>query len=80
MKQKKNLIIHEYELPIVVEEDASGGFVARCATWSDCYSQGDTLEETLNEISYTASSLIELYQEEGLSISQRKYQTRFEAL
>lgn len=68
MRRKKQLTIHEYELPITVEEDPSGGFVARCDSWADCYAQGDTLEEAINEISYVASSLIELYQEEDLPI------------
>jgi len=68
MSQKQKLIIQEYELPITVEQDTSGGFVARCQNWHDCYAQGDTIEEAINEISYVASSLIELYKEEGMEI------------
>jgi len=68
MKQKQNLTISEYELPVTVDQEAEGGFVARCEVWQDCYAQGDTLEEALNEISFVASSLIELYQEEDLPI------------
>ncbi|MBI3385266.1 type II toxin-antitoxin system HicB family antitoxin [Candidatus Gottesmanbacteria bacterium] len=67
MKKQKKLTIFEYELPIIVEGD-SGGFVAKCPNWKDCYAQGETLEETINEISYTASSLIELYKEENITI------------
>lgn len=75
MAQRKNLTISEYELPIVVQKD-TGGFVARCQTWQDCYAQGDTLEEAINEISYVASSLIELYKEEGLPIPLKLKQTK----
>ena len=45
-----------------------GGFTAHCPVWKDCYAQGETIEEALNEASYVASSLIELYKEEELQI------------
>jgi predicted RNase H-like HicB family nuclease len=68
MKKQKKLTILEYELPIVINEDTLGGFMAKCPKWDDCYAQGDTIEEVISEISYVASSLIELYKEEGLKI------------
>lgn len=65
----KNILnIQEYELPIRIIEEMEGGFTASCPLWKDCYAQGETVEETINEISYVASSLIELYQEENLKI------------
>lgn len=51
-----------YELPVVVESER-GGFFASCPIWPDCYAQGDTLEEALNEIHSVAIGLIELYRE-----------------
>ncbi len=66
MKNKKLLTIEEYELPVMVEKDTQGGFVARCPQWSDCYAQGETIEEAINELSHVASSLIELYREEAV--------------
>ncbi len=68
MKKNKTLHIQEYELPITIHEEKEGGFTAVCSAWKDCYAQGDTLEETVNEISSVASSLIELYQEKGIRI------------
>lgn len=68
MKTKKHLTIQQFELPVEVEKQKNGGYLARCPVWSDCYAQGETLEEALNEISYVASSLIELYKEEDLKI------------
>jgi predicted RNase H-like HicB family nuclease len=68
MKRKKRLTIFEFELPIVLEKERDDTFVAKCPSWKDCYAQGDTIEEAINEISYVASSLIELYKEEGLKI------------
>ncbi|KKP80854.1 MAG: hypothetical protein UR81_C0014G0010 [Candidatus Levybacteria bacterium GW2011_GWB1_35_5] len=65
---KKTLDIQEYELPITIQEEKKGGFTASCSVWKDCYAQGETIEEAINEISYVASSLIELYNEEELII------------
>lgn len=67
MKNKKTLSIAEYELPITIHEE-DGAFIAKCNKWKDCYAQGNSLEEAINEIAYVASSLIELYNEEGLKI------------
>lgn len=67
MKKKQKLKILEYELPIVIQQE-KGGYFASCPLWNDCYTQGETIEEAINEISYVASSLIELYKEEGFRI------------
>ena len=80
MKNTKTLHIQEYELPIVVHEEKEGGFTAECLMWNDCYAQGETIEEAINEISYAASSLIELYKEEGMEIPLKlKKETQKEA-
>lgn len=68
MDKSKKLHIQEYELPITIVEEKEGGFTASCSTWQDCYAQGETVEEVINEISYVASSLIELYKEEDKNI------------
>ena len=65
---KKHITIKEYELPIEVQMEKEGGYTALCPIWPDCYAQGDTLEEAINELSSVSGSLIELYQEEGLTI------------
>ncbi|OGK19258.1 hypothetical protein A3D80_03970 [Candidatus Roizmanbacteria bacterium RIFCSPHIGHO2_02_FULL_40_13b] len=68
MNNNKTLTIKEYELPIVIQKETGGGFTAYCSQWKDCYAQGDMIEEVINEVSYVASSLIELYEEEGMKI------------
>jgi predicted RNase H-like HicB family nuclease len=68
MSKSKLINIQEFELPIAIQEDKEGGFIATCPLWKDCYAQGDSIEEAINEISYVASSLIELYKEEGMKI------------
>lgn len=57
----------EYELPIKVVPE-KGGFYASCPIWKDCYAQGDSVDEVVQEIAAAASSLIEIYEEEGLEI------------
>jgi len=68
MKQTKKLKVQEFELPVKIDQDPSGGYVATSPIWQDCYAQGDSLDEAVNEIIAVASSLIELYKEEGLRI------------
>jgi len=61
-----------YELPIKIEKQKAGGFVATSPTWEDAYAQGDTIEEAILEITAVAQSLIELYNEEGLPVPLKK--------
>jgi len=67
MKQK-TLEIFEYELPVKIEKDKYGGYVASSPKWKDCYAQGDTIDEVVSEITGVAASLIELYKEEDLKV------------
>lgn len=64
----KNPKVFEYELPIEIEPQKVGGFVVTCPIWSDCFAQGDTVDEAILEITAVAQSLIELYKEENLEI------------
>lgn len=66
LKQTKK--VSEYELPIKIAPQKEGGYVVVCPKWSDCYAQGDTVDEAVLEITAVAQSLIELYKEEGLKI------------
>lgn len=66
LKQTKRVL--EYELPVEIKPQKEGGFVAICPDWSDCFAQGDTVDEAILEITAVAQSLIELYKEEGLIV------------
>lgn len=68
MRKAATLKVLEYELPVKIEKDQSGGFVAVSPSWPDCYAQGDSIDEVINEITAAAASLIELYKEEGLKV------------
>ena len=41
----KTLNIQEYELPVTIRKEKKGGFTASCPKWSDCYAQGETIED-----------------------------------
>ena len=43
---KKNL----YDFKVIIEPDESGGFVISCPSLQGCYSQGDTIDEALENI------------------------------
>ncbi len=64
--------VSEYELPIKIVPQKEGGYVVICPKWSDCYAQGDTVDEAVLEVTAVAQSLIELYKEEGLKIPLKK--------
>lgn len=65
---KKITKVSRYELPLKIEPQKGGGFVATSLTWTDCYAQGDSVDEAILEAIAVAQSLIELYKEEGLQI------------
>lgn len=60
--------VESFELPLIIEPQKEGGFVAISPPWSDCYAQGDSVDEAVLEVTAVAQSLIELYKEEGLKI------------
>jgi len=64
---RKTIVIKQYQLPVKIKKDGDG-FIAFCPSWTDCYAQGDTIDEVVSEINSVASSLVELYQEENLNI------------
>jgi len=65
---KKTAKVSSYELPLRIEPQEGGGFVATSTIWADCYAQGDSVDEAILEATAIAQSLIELYKEEGLKI------------
>ncbi len=75
---KKITFVNQYELPVEIIND-NEGYLATCPNWSDCYAQGDTIDEAVSEINLVAASLIELYQEEDKKIPL-KLQRRSESL
>ena len=59
----KNIVINEYELPLVVKKDGIY-FIAICPDWPDCYAQGNSAMDASKAAVEVAKSLIEIYEEE----------------
>lgn len=73
---KRKTKVFEYELPIKIELQKEGGYVARCIEWSNCYAQGGTIDEAVVEITAVAQAMIDIYREEGLKIPLKKQQEK----
>jgi len=49
-KKKISAIYQNIHIPILVEKDEDGFYVAECPVLEGCYSQGKTLDEALKNI------------------------------
>ncbi len=47
---EKQVSIDQWTFTVIVEPDEEGGFVAHCPELKGCWSQGETLEETLHNV------------------------------
>jgi len=78
---KKVALVNEYELPIEVKKEGNY-YVASCSVWSDCYAQGYSLEDAVENITKVTKGLIEIYEQEDKKIPlklkhQNKSDTNF---
>lgn len=78
---KKVAQVNQYELPVEVKKDG-GYYVASCPSWSDCYAQGHSLDDTVEAVTNVAKGLIEIYEQEDKKIPlklkrQNKSDTKF---
>lgn len=73
---RKSEKVLQYELPLDIKRDVSGGYIATCTMWSDCYAQGDSIDAAVLEVTAVAQSLIELYTEESLQIPLKMQKER----
>jgi predicted RNase H-like HicB family nuclease len=58
MAQITHHIVRQY--PVIVESDETGGYVAECPAFEGCFSQGETVDEALQNI----KEVIEMCREE----------------
>lgn len=72
MKQvSKTTSIAGFSVPLEISKSGDF-FVAKCPQWSDCYAQGETIDDATSEAISVASSLIELYEEENIEIPLKR--------
>jgi len=60
-----------YELPVVIELDEDGKYVAFCPALEACYTQGDTFEEAVENIQDVVTMCLEELREEKKKVELR---------
>jgi predicted RNase H-like HicB family nuclease len=55
----------EYRFTVIIEPCEEGGYFAMCPAFPGCHVEGDTYEETLNEMRESINAFISDYIEEG---------------
>ena len=60
----------EFRYTIIIEPCEEGGFFAMCPAFPGCYVQGETYEETINEMRSSIKSFIEDYIEENENLPE----------
>lgn len=59
-----------YDFKVFLERDVNGGYVVSCPSFQGCYSQGDTVEEALENIKEAIEACMEELQERGEPIPE----------
>ena len=62
-----------YDYKVLLEKDATGGYVAICPSFQGCYSQGETIEEALENIKEAIELCIEDLESLGEFIPEPNY-------
>jgi len=57
-----------YDYKVILEPDESGGYVVTCPSIPGCYSQGETVEEALDNIKEAIELCLEVMEENGEAI------------
>ncbi|MBU7016226.1 MAG: type II toxin-antitoxin system HicB family antitoxin [Theionarchaea archaeon] len=57
-----------YDYKVIIEPDETGGYVATCLSLQGCYSQGETIEEALENFREAILLCIEDLEAEGEEI------------
>ena len=61
-----------YQLPVVIEQDEDGYFVASCPSIQGCHTQGDTLEEAITNIREAMGLCLEVMKDQGKEVPRSK--------
>jgi predicted RNase H-like HicB family nuclease len=55
----------EYRFTVIIEPCEEGGYFAMCPAFPGCHVEGETYEETLNEMRAAIDAFVEDYKQEG---------------
>lgn len=64
------MIMKEYTFTAIIEPCEEGGYYGECPSLSGCHVQGETYEETLNELRAAVKGMIEELKKSGEGIPQ----------
>jgi antitoxin HicB len=59
-----------YKLPLVLEPQPEGGFTVTSPLIPELVTEGDTLEDALENVRDALAAVVEIYREEGKSLPQ----------
>jgi len=62
--------LQKYQYTVIFEKEADGGFHAFCPALKGCHSQGDTLDEAMDNIREAAEAYLESMESHGEPIPQ----------
>ncbi len=60
----------EYYFTVIIEPCEEGGYYGECPSLQGCHVQGETYEETLNELRHAVNGMIEELKKSGEEIPQ----------
>jgi antitoxin HicB len=60
--------VKTYDFKVILEPDESGGYVISCPSLPGCYSQGETLEQALENIKEAIALCLEDMESQGEAI------------
>jgi len=61
MNKKESNTVKSHNYKIIIEECEEGGFYAECPAFPGCHVEGETYEETMNEMKEAVKNFIEDY-------------------
>jgi len=63
----------EYSFKIIIEECEEGGYYAECPALPGCHVEGDTYEETMEELKKVIKAFIEEYKKDNQEIPKDNF-------
>jgi len=61
MNKKESNTVRFHNYKVIIEECEEGGFYAECPAFPGCHVEGETYEETINEMKEAVKNFIEDY-------------------
>ena len=79
-------MVEVFKIPLILEAQPEGGYTVTCPALPELLTEGDTLEEAVDNVRDALAAVVELYQDlgkplpPGLSLDPRDTTIRFEGL